>query len=694
MKAREELKFVRGLMVVALAAAWNPWSVGWLFSPDGFITSASKRGAVFAVELLGLLVLAILSRRGRLPKGAPIGLICLGLIGVGAFGTGRGLGWITTAKERRLSQEMAQVQLDEELHLALVPRFKALGKDVLELRAPGLRSRDLFADLVKIRDLDAPGPGHEIEHPLDLIETSWTLAPPEVFAREDLDLWRPLLADLAWVEHGKTYLVKTNYTSGTNAEQAESDAGVALVGRAVDGRVLQVSGHLHVTWKFDAARGVDKADASGWMVTELTLSDLEVLSAAGVAFEEVLDDAIRDKELLRELRSNGSIDEVVKILSGEEWEPPYEYFQARSSEANEAVSVVDYDGDGHDDLYFLADVGRNVLLRNQGDGTFVDATTGSGLEFDGLSNVALFFDYDNDGDSDCFLGRSHATSRFLRNEEGTYSDVTREVFGGEGPQFVESASAADLDADGLLDLYVSTYAGLIISEELARPERPKDMLFDRQLRRSEAQRYFRLLKQSENSTRDRPGPPNRLYHNAAGKLVELEDSPLAVFRNTYQATFSDYDGDGDQDVYVANDFAPNNMFRNEGGLEFLDVTAESNAADIGFGMGATFGDYDHDGDFDLYVSNMFSKAGRRITSSITSLDPRFGLMARGNSLLELNDGRFERVSSLDESGMQVEMSGWAWGALFVDTDLDTWPDLYSLAGMYTAPAPFESDVDL
>ncbi|MDP7400089.1 MAG: VCBS repeat-containing protein, partial [Lentisphaeria bacterium] len=69
--------------------------------------------------------------------------------------------------------------------------------------------------------------------------------------------------------------------------------------------------------------------------------------------------------------------------------------------------------------------------------------------------------------------------------------------------------------------------------------------------------------------------PNRLYHNAAGKLVELEDSPLAVFRNTYQATFSDYDGDGDQDVYVANDFAPNNMFRNEGGLEFLDVTAES-----------------------------------------------------------------------------------------------------------------------
>lgn len=694
MSVLKDPKHRRLLLGLALVAAWNPWSAGWLLSPDGLITSASKRGAVIAVELLGLIVLGLLYRRGRLPEGVLISLICLGLIGTGAFGTGRGLGWITTSTERRLSKELAQVHLDEELHLALVPRFKALGKDILELQVPGLGGRDIFADLVKIQDLDSPGPGREVEHPLNLVETSWSLAPAEQVAREELDLWRPLLSELAWVEHAKTYLVKTKHALGTEEGRAESDAGLGLVARAKDGRVLQVSGHLHVTWNFDAARGVEKADASGWMVTELSLTDLEVLSAVGVAFEEVLDDAIVDRELLQELRSNGSIEEVVKILSGEDWEPPYEYFQARSSEANEAVSVVDYDGDGHDDLYFLADVGRNVLLRNQGDGTFVDATPGSGLEFEGLSNVALFFDYDNDGDQDCFLGRSHATSRFLRNDEGTYSDVTAEVFGGEGPGLVESASAADLDADGLLDLYVSTYAGLIISEELARPQRPKDMIFDRQLRPEEAQRYFRLLKSSENSTRDRPGPPNRLYHNQGGTLKELEDSPLAVFRNTYQATFSDYDGDGDQDVYVANDFAPNNMFKNEGGLEFVDVTEEANAADIGFGMGATFGDYDHDGDFDLYVSNMFSKAGRRITSSITSLDPRFGQMARGNSLLELEDGRFERVSSLDKSGMQVEMSGWAWGALFVDADLDTWPDLYSLAGMYTAPAPFESDVDL
>ena len=677
-----------------LVAAWNPWSAGWLIAPDGLITSASKRGAIFGVELVCLLVILALHAKGRLPSKALPGALCLALVAVGAYGTARGLGWVTTQEERRLAKELAQVQLDEELHLALVPRFKALGKDMLELQVPGLSGRELFADRVRVRDLDAPQPGREVEHPLNIVETSWSLAPEVEVAREDLELWRPLLGGLAWIEHGKTYLIQTKHVQSGAGGQAESDAGLKLVGRAMDGRVLQVSGHLHVSWSFDESKELDRMDAEAWMISELTLSDLEVLSAAGVAFEEVLDDAIEDKDLLSELRANGSIQEVVKILSGEEWQPPYEYFQARSSEANEAVSVVDYDGDGHDDIYFLADVGRNVLLRNRGDGTFADATPGSGLEFEGLSNVALFYDYDNDGDPDCFLGRSHATSRFLRNDGGRFSDVTSEVFGGDGPSLVESASAADLDGDGLLDLYVSTYAGLIISEELARPERPKDMLFDRQLSPEEARRYHQLLKQSENSTRDRPGPPNRLYQNRAGAFVELKSSPLAVFRNTYQATFSDYDGDGDQDVYVANDFAPNNMFRNEGGLEFVDVTEAANAADIGFGMGATFGDYDGDGDFDLYVSNMFSKAGRRITSSITDLDPRFGLMARGNSLLELEDGRFERVSSLDASGMQVEMSGWAWGAMFVDADLDTWPDLYSLAGMYTAPAPFESDVDL
>ena len=257
--------------------------------------------------------------------------------------------------------------------------------------------------------------------------------------------------------------------------------------------------------------GDGDATSSAWKISALELIDVEVISAIGTAFEEVLSEAIREKDLLRELRENGAINEVVKQLTMDDWVPLYEYYEARSSDVNEAVSVVDYDGDGYDDLYFCADIGRNILLRNQGDGSFSDATADSGLEFDGLTNVALFFDYDNDGDQDCFLGRSHKPSRFLRNESGVFTDITAEVFGDDGPQLVESASAADLDGDGLLDLYVSTYIGTLISYEMARPARPKGMLFDRQLRPEEARRYWALTLKAEEKTRDRIGPPNRLY---------------------------------------------------------------------------------------------------------------------------------------------------------------------------------------
>lgn len=694
MKSERASSLGRRVMGLALVAVWNPWSIAWLISPDGVISSALNRGALFAVQFAVLGVLVFFARRGALPKSRLASMCAVLLIAAGSYGSARGLGWVTTAEEDGVVWDLERVVSNEELHLVLVPRFKLLGRGLMELEVPSLGSRELFAEQVLVRDIAAEEPSREIEHALDLVETSWSLAPEVLVDRADLQLLSPLLDGIAWVEHGTAYLVKTSRMPGQGDVRAESEAGIALVARDRSGRVLQVSGHAHVVWTRAGGSAEGAPVGADWRVAELLFSDLSVISASGTAYEEVLAQVIVDEELLKELRSNGAMDQVRASLLDEEWEPPYEYFQARSSEANEAVSVVDFDGDGHDDLYFLADVGRNILLRNQGDGTFVDATEGSGLECAGLSTVALFFDHDNDGDPDCFLGRSHATSRFLENENGVFRDVTREVFGGEGPRLVESASAADIDADGLLDLYVSTYAGLILSMERARPERPRDMLFDRQLRPEEARRYHQLERESENSTRDRAGPPNRLYHNTGGVFLELRSSALAVYRNTYQATFSDFDGDGDMDLYVANDFAPNHMFRNDGELVFVDVTAQSNAADIGFGMGASFGDYDHDGDFDLYVSNMFSKAGRRITASISSLDPRFGLMARGNSLLALENGRYERVSSLDASGMQVEMSGWAWGALFVDADLDTWPDIYSLAGMYTAPAPFESDVDL
>ena len=120
--------------------------------------------------------------------------------------------------------------------------------------------------------------------------------------------------------------------------------------------------------------------------------------------------------------------------------------------------------------------------------------------------------------------------------------------------------------------------------------------------------------------------------------------------------------------------------RNDGEAGFRDVTGETGTADVGFGMGVSWGDYDGDGRQDLYVSNMFSKAGERITAGIEGLDARFAKMARGNTLFRnLGDGRFEDVTM--EAG--VAMGRWAWGALFTDFQNDGLPDLVVPNGFVT-----------
>ncbi|MDB4491887.1 hypothetical protein N9260_02600, partial [bacterium] len=97
---------------------------------------------------------------------------------------------------------------------------------------------------------------------------------------------------------------------------------------------------------------------------------------------------------------------------------------------------------------------------------------------------------------------------------------------------------------------------------------------------------------------------------------------------------------------------------------------------------------------DLFVSNMFSKAGRRITSQIDGLDARVSYSAQGSLLLK-NDGKhFQQLAGLESTDLKVAKVGWSFGGLFVDADNDGYPDIYSASGYYTAPAVTRSDQDL
>ena len=109
-------------------------------------------------------------------------------------------------------------------------------------------------------------------------------------------------------------------------------------------------------------------------------------------------------------------------------------------------------------------------------------------------------------------------------------------------------------------------------------------------------------------------------------------------------------------------------------------------------MGATWGDFDLDKDFDLYASNMFSKAGTRITQQIEGLDDRFFLMAEGNRLFRNDGPTFELLSHGKEEG--AGKAGWSWGGQFADFNNDGRPDLYVCSGFFTAPDKYASTIDL
>lgn len=112
---------------------------------------------------------------------------------------------------------------------------------------------------------------------------------------------------------------------------------------------------------------------------------------------------------------------------------------------------------------------------------------------------------------------------------------------------------------------------------------------------------------------------------------------------------------------------------------------------MAFGMGASFEDYDQDGDLDLFVSNMYSKAGNRIIGLVGGVDPRIRVAARGNFLYRNDGGKFHQVADLDSP---VAQTGWSFGGQFADFNNDGQLDLYIPSGYYSAPKRVATEVDL
>jgi len=264
------------------------------------------------------------------------------------------------------------------------------------------------------------------------------------------------------------------------------------------------------------------------------------------------------------------------------------------------VALFDYDADGDIDIYFLngaplpgteADTTpRNALYRNDGDWKFVDVTAQSGTGDDGFGLGVAAADFDNDGNLDIYVNNYGPNVLYHNNGDGTFQQVTVEAGVTCGQKTGAGVAFLDINADGILDIYVVNYIRFspdlhVVRTIMGVPSYPGPLDYE-----PEGDMLFR--------------------GNGDGTFTDISvESGIAGYSGTGMGlTCCDYDNDGDTDIFVANDVMANWLFQNDGTGRLTEVAIQSGVAFEVAGspqasMGAEIGDFDNDGWFDFHVTS-------------------------------------------------------------------------------------------
>jgi len=325
------------------------------------------------------------------------------------------------------------------------------------------------------------------------------------------------------------------------------------------------------------------------------------------------------------------------------------------------IAAFDYDGDGWPDIFQVngstlagfpnGDAPTNHLYRNRHDGTFEDVTARAGLTTSGWGQGVCTGDYDNDGHDDLFVTYLGQNRLYRNKGDGTFEDVTAAAhLTHAGTRWSTSCAFFDYDRDGRLDLIAANY----IDFDLKATPLPSSGLC----------RYKGV--QVACGPPGLPGARNLLYHSDGdGTFTDVsEKSGIARTKSTYGLGVAtlDFDGDGWTDVYVANDWNPSALYRNNHDGTFTDIGVAAGCAlsqdgRSQSGMGIAIGDYDRNGTMDIFKTNF---AGD--TSTLYS---------------NTGSGCEDRTFA---SGIGVNTRWLGWGVGFLDLDNDGWLDLFLVNG--------------
>ena len=336
------------------------------------------------------------------------------------------------------------------------------------------------------------------------------------------------------------------------------------------------------------------------------------------------------------------------------------------------AAFVDYDNDGWVDIFILngrtvdgiPDGATNRLYRNNRDGTFTDVTEDAGLFRSGWASAVCVGDYNNSGYEDLFVTYWGQNVLYRNNGDGTFTDVTREAgLARSDVRWGSGCTFLDYNRDGYLDLFVANYLEFDF-ESVPLPGESSVCVW----KGVPVVCGPRGLKRGH----------NLLYRNRGdGTFDDVSvESGIASATESYALTAvaADFDGDGWQDIFVACDSSPSLFFRNNGNGTFTEEALERGCAvsEDGAeqaGMGVTAGDYDLDGNLDLFKTHFFDDT----------------------HVLYRNDGAGYFDDMTLRSGIGVETRYVGWGAGMADLDNNGLPDIFFVTGSVYPQVARESE---
>ena len=355
-------------------------------------------------------------------------------------------------------------------------------------------------------------------------------------------------------------------------------------------------------------------------------------------------------------------------------------YKANHYDHGSALCAADVDDDGRTDVFFVSQRGSSELWHNAGGDKFTDITSSSGVRMtDAIAVGCSFADIDNDGLPDLFVSTVRHGNHLFRNQGGgRFKDITVDA----GVGYVGHSSGAvffDYDSDGLLDLLV-TNVGVYTSNEKGAGD------------------YFIGLPDAfHGHTHPERAESSILYRNlGAGRFADVSTETGLVDKSwSGDATVIDVNEDGRPDIYMLNMMGQNHLWLNVEGKSFTDATASYFPKTPWGAMGAKVFDFDGDGHLDLFVTDMHSdmfgeiEAGDWIgeaSKSETRTAPT-DVFPTGRSQFIFGNALYASTGAgtatpwrevSDSLGVETY---WPWGPSVDDVNADGWDDVLVIGGM-------------